>query len=177
LKSAPPARGFTLVEALIVIALIAIVAVTAVGVLGSQAPTKVDAAAVEVANVLRFAVSEANRTGGYLFVDASVQGRLRVFKSNASGAMLSAATDPLTKGVLQIDASASPWSGGITITPKFLQGGTPYKQLLVGPGPQFQAFDAGINRGALQSGSGVTLTAGLASATVVIEGSGRISAP
>ena len=95
---------------MIVIALIGIVAVATIPVLWSQAPTRLDGAATEVGNALRFALSEAKRSGGYLLVDASTPGHLRVHASNASGAILDAVNDPLTKAALHIDTSAPPWS-------------------------------------------------------------------
>jgi len=176
LRSTPTARGFTLVEVLIVVALIAIVAVVAVPTLRPQAPSKLEAAAAEAGNVLRFAVSEAQRTGGYLLVDASSPGHLRVHASNAAGAIVAAVNDPLTKAPLHMDVAAYPWSEQIGMTARFFQGGTPYTQLLVGPVGQLQVMDSGINRGPLQSGSGVLLTSGTLSATVAInESTGRIA--
>jgi prepilin-type N-terminal cleavage/methylation domain-containing protein len=178
LRSTPSPRGFTLVEALLVIALIGIVAIATVPLLRSEAPTKLDAAAVEAGNALRFALSEANRTGGYLLVDASGPGHLRVHASNASGAILGPVKDPLTKAALDIDTSAPPWSAQIAMTARFFHGGTAYTQLLIGPGGQLQVYDGGINRGPLQSGSGVVLASGTLSAMVAIDETiGRVSIP
>ena len=177
MRPARSTRGFTLVEVLVVIALLGIVAVAAIPVLRTPAPAKLDAAATEVGNVLRFVVSETSRSGTYLFVDASTDGRLRVLNSNASGAMLGDAADPLTKATLQVDTSAPPWSGDVTMSASFLQGGNAYKQLLVGPGAQLVVFDGGVSRGALQSGSGITVSLAGASATVAVETTGRITFP
>jgi len=177
LKPAQATRGFTLVEALVVIALLGIVAMATIPVLRSPAPAKLDAAATEVGNVLRFVVSEASRSGTYLFVDGSTDGRLRVLNSNASGALLGNATDPLTKAALQVDTAAPPWSGDVTMSASFLQGSNAYKQLLVGPGAQLVVFDGGVSRGAMQSGSGITVSLGGASATVGLETTGRVTLP
>jgi prepilin-type N-terminal cleavage/methylation domain-containing protein len=174
----PSARGFTLVEALIVVALVGIVAVATIPILRSDAPARLDAAAGEVGNVLRFALSEANRTSAYLLVDASAAGHLRVHTSNAAGAILGPLNDPLTKSALDIDTSAPPWSAHVALTAKFMQGGIAYDQLLVGPSALLQVFDGGVNRGPLQSGSGVVLTSGPLSATVAInETFGRVTIP
>jgi prepilin-type N-terminal cleavage/methylation domain-containing protein len=174
----PATRGFTLVEALIVVTLIGIVAVATVPVLRSDAPARLDAAAAEVGYLLRFALSEANRTGAYLLVDASTPGHLRVHTSNGSGAILGTLNDPLKKAALDIDTSAPPWSAHVALTAKFMQGGTAYNQLLVGPSALLQVLDAGVNRGPLQSGSGVVLTSGPLSATVAInETFGRVTIP
>jgi type II secretory pathway pseudopilin PulG len=164
------------VEALTVIALIGIVAVVTMPMLRSQEPTRLDAAATEVGNVLRFALGEARRTGGYLLVDASTPGHLRVHASNASGAILGAVNDPLTKSPLDIGASAPLGSSSIAMTGSFFSGGVAYTQLLVGPAGQLRAFEGGIDRGALQSGSGVVLTSGTLSAAVAIsEATGRVA--
>lgn len=174
----PATRGFTLVEALIVVALIGIVAMATVPVLRSSAPGKLDAAAVEVGNALRFALSEADRTGAHVLVDASSPGHLRVHASDAGGSILGPVNDPLTKLAWDMDTSAPPWSAQIAVTPRFFHGGSAYNQLLVGPGAQLVAFDGGVNRGPLQSGSGILVTSGTLSATVAIhETLGRVSIP
>ena len=178
MRSASSPQGFTLVETLIVIALIAILALATIPVLGSRDATNLDLAAAELRNVLRFALSEANRTGSYVLVDASVPGRLTLVKSNASGANLGTVTDPLNKRVLELDAAEPPWSGKVAMAASFFHGGTAYQQLLIGPATQLQVFDGGINRGPLQSGSGVALTLGSLSATVTIaETTGRVTIP
>jgi type II secretory pathway pseudopilin PulG len=164
------------VEVLIVIALIGIAAMVTIPMLRSQEPTQLDAAATEVGNALRFALGEAQRTGSYLLVDASTPGHLRVHASNASGAMLGALNDPLTKSPLDIGASAPLWSSSIAMSGSFFSGGVAYTQLLVGPAGQLRAFEGGIDRGALQSGSGVVLTSGTLSAAVAIsEATGRVA--
>ena len=165
-------------EVLIVIALIGIAAMVAIPMLRSQEPTRLDAAATEVGNALRFALGEARRTGGYLLVDASTPGHLRVHASNASGAMLGALNDPLTKSPLDVGASASLWSSSIAMSGSFFSGGVAYPQLLVGPAGQLRAFDGGIDRGPLQSGSGVVLSSGTLSVAVAInEATGWVAIP
>jgi prepilin-type N-terminal cleavage/methylation domain-containing protein len=177
MKPVQSARGFTLLETLIVAALIGILALVVVPVL-SQDPARPDVAAAEVGNALRFAISEANRTGGYVLVDGSASGHLRVFNSDASGAALGAVTDPLTKRALDVDASGPAFSGRGSMEPQFFQGGVAYTQLLIGPGTPPQVFDGGINRGALQAGSGIVLTVGPQSATVALnEITGLVTLP
>ena len=163
---------------MIVIALIGIVAVVAVPMLRAQDPVRLDAAATEVGNALRFAMREAQRTGGYLLVDVSTPGQLRVHASNASGAQLGAVNDPLTKSALDIGTAQPQWPNSIAMTGRFFSGGVAYTQLLVGPAGQLQAFEGGVNRGALQAGSGIELTAGTLSALVAIsETTGRVALP
>jgi type II secretory pathway pseudopilin PulG len=163
---------------LIVIALIGIVAVVTVPMLRAQDPVRLDAAATEVGNALRFALREAQRSGGYLLVDVSTPGQLRLHASNASGAMLGAVNDPLTKSALDIGTPALLGSNSIAMSGTFFSGGVAYTQLLVGPAGQLRAFEAGIDRGPLQPGSGVVLTSGMLSATVAIsEATGRVAIP
>ena len=177
MTSASSTEGFTLAEALTVLALIGILALAAVPVLGSRDATKLDMAAVEVGNALRFAVNEASRTGRYVLVDASVPGRLAVVKSDASGANLGAISDPFNKRALELDTSAPAWSG-LAMAASFFQSGTAYQQLLIGPALQLQVFDGGTNRGPLQSGSGIALTLGSMTSTVEIaELTGRVRIP
>lgn len=166
MKSRQPPQGFTLVEALTVIALIGILSLMLVPLLSAQNPTKLDLAAAEVGNALRFAINEAQRTGGYVLVDGSDPGRLHMVHSDASGASLGAVTDPLTKRALDIDTSSSAVLGQVSMTPKFFKGGKAYPQLLIGPGTQLQAFDKGDKKGALDAGSGVVLALGAQSVTV-----------
>jgi prepilin-type N-terminal cleavage/methylation domain-containing protein len=176
LRSTPPTRGFTLVEALIVVALIGIVALATIPMLRSQEPIQLEAAAVDVGNALRFAAGVAQ--GGYVLVDASAPGRLRVHTSDPSGAILGAVNDPLKKTPLDIDIAAAPWSSQVGMTARFYQGGVAYQRLLLGPGGTLQVFDGAINRGPLQAGSGVVLTLGTLSATVAIdEATGRVVIP
>ena len=178
MKSRSANAGFTLVELLIVIALLGVVAMVAVPVLRSQSPAKVDAAATEVGNALRFAVNEAQRSGNYLLVDASSPGHLRLHAADASGAILAAANDPLKKTAFDIDTSAAPWADEVTLTAQFLHGGTAYQQLLIGPSGQLQVFDAGTMRGPLESGSFLMVASGTLSATVGIdEKTGRVTIP
>ena len=178
MKKGQSAQGFTLVESLVVIALVGILALAMIPVFSSQHPARLDAAAAEVGNVLRFAVSESKRSGGYVFVDGSVPGRLALLNSNAAGADLGALADLLTKRAMTVDASGAAAFGQVDMAPRFFKGGTPYTQLLIGPGPQLQAFEGGINRGALEAGSGVVLTLGLQTTTVSLnEATGKVTIP
>jgi prepilin-type N-terminal cleavage/methylation domain-containing protein len=164
------ARGFTLLEALLVAALIAILAVAAIPVLASRDAARLDSAATEARNLLRFALSEAARSGGYVLVDGSVAGRLSVVRSDAVAVNLGAVSDPLHRRALQLDA------GDVALAPRFFQGGTAYQQLLVGPAGQMQVFDGGVNRGPLEPGSGVALSLGSLSTTVEIShATGRVA--
>lgn len=178
-RSAQPG-GFSLTEILIVISIIAIIAVVAVPLLSSLGSKKLDVAAEEVGNALRFALSEAGRTGAYVLVDArTVPGHLKILKSDATGADLGAVNDPLTRQAVDIATAEAARSAPVTMTARFMQGGVPYLQLLISPGLQLQVFDGpGTNKGVLQAGSGIVLALGTQSVTVAInETTGFVTIP
>jgi prepilin-type N-terminal cleavage/methylation domain-containing protein len=178
MKSGQLPQGFTLVELLTAVILIGVLALVLIPFISAQNPTKLDLAAAEVGNALRFAMSEAERTGGYVLVDGSAAGRLQVLHSDAAGASLGAVTDPLTKRALEIDTSSPGLSGEMSMTPQFFKGATAYPQLLIGPGTQMQAFDKGNNKGALDAGSGIVLTLGSQSITVGVNATtGLVTVP
>src|SRR6266571_5049035 len=135
MKSERSSRGFTLVEALIVVVLVGIVALAPVPLLSSQNPTKLDVAAAEVGNALRFAISEAERSGGCTWVEGSFPGHLQVYLCAGGG--LVALSDALTKRALDVDTSGPAFSGQVGMAAKFFVYGntTTYTRLLiVGPG-------------------------------------------
>ena len=166
---------------LVSIAILGITAVTVIPLLSSSDPQRLDVAAEETANLLRFALSEASRTGGYVLVDGrTVIGRLSLHNSDATGNLISAIDDPLTKRAAILDIGGSPFSQGVLPAPQFNAGGSPWTQLLIGPGmTQLQAFDGvTVNRGVLQSNSGVLLSYGGQSITVSLnEATGLASLP
>lgn len=160
--------GFTLVEMLITISILGILAVTAIPMLSSNDPQKLNVAAAETANILRLALTEAKRTGGYVLVDGkSVSGRLRLYYSTNDAKMppsvgTSAILDPMTKLAIDLNVNANAFSQGVTLTPLFRAGGQANKQLLIGPGlTQMQGFDGvGNDQGTLEANSGVQLSYG-----------------
>jgi prepilin-type N-terminal cleavage/methylation domain-containing protein len=178
LKSAPSTRGFTLVEALVAVSLVGIVAVVAIPTLMSRDPVRLQAAATEVGNMMRFAMSEASRRDGYVLIDAATPGRLRLVNSDAAGAVLGTVEDPLTKRPMEIDSAAPPWSGELAMTAKFVQSSVEYQQLLVSPTGQLEVLNNGTKLGPLHAGSGVEVRVGVASGTVAIaETTGRVTIP
>lgn len=81
--------GYSLAEILIVVALLSVVALVAIPVAGPSVDTRLDAAAQEVINALRFARSEALRTGAFYGADFSVDPatgtrRVRVFRTDSA---------------------------------------------------------------------------------------------
>jgi prepilin-type N-terminal cleavage/methylation domain-containing protein len=173
--------GFTLVEMLVSIAILGIIAAAVIPLLSSNDPQKLSVAAEETANMLRYALSEAKRTGSYVLVDGkSATGQLSLYNSDSSGNLISAINDPLTKRAAILSVSGSPFSLGVILAPQFRAGGSAWPQLLIGPGlSQLQAFDgATVNKGALQPNSGVLLSYGGQSITVSLnEATGLVSLP
>ncbi len=179
------ASGFTLAEMLMTIVILGILAKAAIPLLSANDPQKLSVAAEETANTLRFALSEAKRTGGYVLVDGSTAQRLKLYNSNSNAQIpptlgTSAINDPVTKRATNLNVNASAFSQGVTLTPQFRAGGSAWLQLLIGPGlTQLQGFDgASTNKGALQANSGVLLSYGAQSVTVNInEITGLVTLP
>ncbi|SRR6266498_1120414 len=175
MKSGQSSRGFTLLEILVVAALIGILALAAVPLLSSQNPTKLDVAAAEVGNALRFSIGEAERINGCAWVEGSVAGHLTVWSSaGCDGSAWAPLSDPLTKRALDVDTYGPAFSGQIGMAAQFFVYGntTPYSRLLIGPGTQLTVFD-NVNPnpnpvGPLGPNSGVVLTLGPQTATVAL---------
>ncbi len=166
---------------LVVVAILAIIAGVSVPWLSSNDPQKLSVASEETANILRFALSEAKRTGGYVLVDGkSAAGQLRLYNSNSSAQLNSVINDPLTKGASILNVKDSAFSQGVNLTPKFMWGSNGYPQLLIGPGlSQLQVFNGSpTNKGQLQANSGVLLSYGSQSVMVSInEVTGLVTVP
>ncbi len=183
MKSGRFSRGFTLLETLVVVVLIGIVALAAVPLLSSQNPTKLDVAAAEVGNALRFAIGEAERINGCTWVEGSFPGHLLVWSSavcdkTAWGPL----SDPLTKRALDVDTSGPAFSGQVSMAVRFMYGTTAYSRLLIGPGTQLNVFDNVTPNpnlvGPLGPNSGVVLTLGPQSVTVALnEITGLVTLP
>lgn len=172
------ARGFTIAELLVVVLIIGIIAVAAVPMLTSN-DVKLDAAQTEVGNALRFALSEASRTGGYVLVDAGTSpGRVLLLKSDVAAVRGSEVIDPLTKRAMDIDVAASTFFSGVQVNPRFISPAGTHTQLLIGPGPAFWAAQSSVVMGALQPGSAIDLTLGARTVAVGFDSvSGRVVVP
>ena len=182
----PVATGFTLLELLVVVCIVAIVSGVAIPLLSGNDPQKLTVASQETANLLRFALSEARRTGGYVLVDGkTTSGRLMLYHSDVNAqippaAGTSAIHDPLPKPAAVLVVGANPYSQGVTLTPQFMAGGQARPQMLIGPGlTQMRGFDgAGNYLGTLQAGSSIQLGYGSQGATVSINSvTGLVSTP
>lgn len=105
-------HGVTLVELLVVVAILGIVAATAIPYLSSTNPQQLDAAAQSFADAIRFARSEALRTGvphGYS-VDPAQQ-RIRVFRADMSTSPPGAVYDvrhPVSKKIYAVNLRTDP---------------------------------------------------------------------
>ena len=171
-------RGYTMAEILVVVLIVAVLAAAAVPMMAAS-DVKLDAAAAEVGNALRFALSESRRTGGYVLVDAgTAPGRVLILNSDVAAARGSDVIDPLTKRAMDIDVAASAFTAGVKMNAKFIAPSGTYSQLLIGPGPAFWAAQSSVVMGALQPGSGVDLTLGSRTASVGFDSvSGRVIVP
>ena len=154
---------------LVTVAILGIIAKVVIPLLSSNDPQKLALATEETANLLRFAMSEAKRTGGYVVVDGlSTAGQLKLNYSNSQANPMVAITDPLTTRAAVLNFSAHPFLQGVTLTPQFWAGGGAQRLLLISPVvPQFEGFYAvGSSQGSLTAGSGVLLELGSLSTTV-----------
>ena len=117
------AQGYTLVEALIAVAILAVLAAAARPLLAPVTESSLDTAAHEVAHALRFARSEAIRTGGYRGVDFSVDPgtglrRIRVFRTDSAVPPnpLYDVYHPLDKKLYDIHLASAPGTSNAAVT-------------------------------------------------------------
>jgi prepilin-type N-terminal cleavage/methylation domain-containing protein len=117
------AHGYTLVEMVVAVAVLAILAAAAIPLMGPVNENKLDAAASEIANALRFARVEAMRTGSIRGVDFSVdpatgKRRIRVFRTDAATPPnpVYDVYHPLDKKLYDIQLATGPGTQGATIS-------------------------------------------------------------
>jgi type II secretion system protein H len=121
-------HGVTLVELLVVITILGVVAVVAIPGLSSSDPQTLDLAAEEFANAMRFARSEAIRTGEPRgFRQKSSAKRIRVFRPDTGTAPWTLNYDvyhPVSKQLYDIKLDDHPFAAADTVSRNRVYRGT-----------------------------------------------------
>lgn len=176
-------RGVTLAEMLITVAFVATLSAVAIPSFNTADADRLEVAAAEVRNALRFARSEAMRRGKNVLFDAeSSPGQVKILVTSCTSlGAPSEVTDPRTKLAFGTNVSNGPFSAGVALTPNFLAGGTAYGGVVFNSAgvPADVCQVTGMNsKGTLQAGSGVLLTLGSRQTTVALDAtSGRVTGP
>lgn len=107
-------QGFNLVELLIVVTILGVAAVVAIPDISTSNPAKLDLAAEEIAQAIRFARSEAIRKAEPRgFIQQATEKRIRVYRPDTSASPWSLSYDvyhPVSKQKYDIDFNASPFA-------------------------------------------------------------------
>jgi Tfp pilus assembly protein FimT len=171
----PRRHGHTLAELLAICAVLAVGASVALSSSQPVADFRADAAVNEAVQALRFARSEAQRTGAYRALGCDLaRNRLTVYIPDANGVSIGTVPHPVTKMDYIIDMAQAPPGGNARLSRcsfVFTDNTT----------NAFVAFDAsgapvvGAKQApALRSGT-VVLGAGGATRTVAIDANGRVT--
>jgi prepilin-type N-terminal cleavage/methylation domain-containing protein len=149
--------GFTLLEVLVVTLVLGIAAAVAIPSFTSIGGERLDLAATEVADALRFARGEALRTGQPYGVSADVATqRVRVYWLDKSGflpVLRYTVRHPLDKRLYDLSLGADPLLSGVTLAEAtFLFQGSPTPVRMLGFGPDgTPKYDSGFTVSLLQS--------------------------
>jgi len=121
-------QGITYIEMVLVVILLGIVAAIAMPDLSSTDPGKLDLAAQEFANAMRFARSEAIRVGEPRgFSQQSSQKRIRVFRPDTSTSPWTLNYDvyhPISKKLYDIQLNSHPFAAADTLSRNSVYRGT-----------------------------------------------------
>ena len=121
-------RGYSLLEILLVISILGVVAAVAIPNFSATDPGKLDLAADEIAEAMRFARSEATRTGSPRgFQQDSSQKRIRVFRPDMSATPWTPVYDvyhPVSKKLYDIQLDAHPFASADGISHSRIYRGT-----------------------------------------------------
>lgn len=176
-------RGFTLAEMLIVVALLAIIARVMAPALAGSDDRRLEVAASEVRESLRFARAEALRRGQRVLVDAeSSAGRVKLFVTSCTPTgMPKVINDPRTKRAFDVDVAGGPYSGGVGVTPRFMAGGSAWGGVIfdaTGAAADVCQVTGMTSQGTPQAGSGVVLSLGGKQVTLALDApTGRVTGP
>jgi len=110
------AKGFTVTELLVVVLVLGIAALVTIPDFSSSNPHKLDLAAAEVAEAVRFARSESVRTGIPHGVFTQAVGRIRVFWADTGTTPATPTYDvrnPIDKKLYDIDFDTHPFAAGV----------------------------------------------------------------
>jgi len=106
-------HGVTLVELLVVVAILGIVALAAIPFLTTAGPQRLDAAVQACADAIRFARSESLRTGTpYGFSVSTVEQRIRLYRADTGTSPPTPVYDvyhPVTKQLYTVDLKSQPY--------------------------------------------------------------------
>jgi prepilin-type N-terminal cleavage/methylation domain-containing protein len=169
-RSGERSSGFTLLEILIVAAILGIVALVAVPSLmsGADGEARLELAAGEIASAIRFARSEAMRTGtvhGAEVVPAT--DTVRVFRLDGAGTRVFDIRHPVDKKLYHIPLGTGPFTSGVDVAVSdFRFGGSATPHEVVGFVPSGAPVDD-QNLDPMDSGQ-VQLTAGAETRTVAV---------
>lgn len=113
-------RGYTLLELVAVVSIVAVLAAVALPGFNPSRAEKLDLAASQVADTIRFARSEAIRTGNpvYVEIDESTD-RLLIAEADLSGATVVAGATlrhPIDKKLLDVILSSAGTTSGVEFT-------------------------------------------------------------
>lgn len=177
-------HGVTLVEMVVVVALLAVAASIVMPKADAVSPAIVDAASGQVADAMRFARREAIRTGAYHVVklDMSAQ-TLRVYRLTTSGAVAEDTSKPVLNPVshrtYSMVFSSNPSSDATIVSAVFsYQSGVAASYASFGPDGSPADISGSLARTIypLQADGKVTLRRGGAQRTVTVAaGSGRVT--
>ena len=176
------ARGFTLVELLLVVVLLAILAAITMPSVNALDDDRLRVAGSEVRDAMRLARAEAMRRGKPVLLDAeSSAGHVRLWLKTCTSYGSTTVADPRTKSAFDIDISGGGLTHGVTMTPRFLASGVAYGGLVFGA--DGQAIDvcqiSNFNgQGTPEAGSGVQLSLGGRQMSVTVDAAtGRVVGP
>ncbi len=173
-------RGLTLAELLITVAVLSILAAVALPTLSYDESRRLAVAAERTVQALRYARSEAMRSGQPVLVDAETSaGRLLLLRRDCTTTgPVSPVDDPLTKRAYAADIGDGAHTSGVGLTARIMVGANAYAGLVFdasGAAVRACSVAAQIDRGAPASGSSIDLAyAGRSRSITIDPPTGRI---